>query len=180
MKHIIANIYLKIHSCKEIGGSHWLGMCSWAILPFVRQFLQDLSTSGGCGMGLIPEKERLPLAGLGAVPRSLPGHPAGGTSHLHLHPHHFSQDLPPSLSLGFTFQGKNFLVASHFPLWECVRSAESLIASFLITLYSPFPLPASLRRANPAEVGEQDFPQKERFFFWDKDIRHSLSQELDY
>lgn len=154
-------------------------MCSWAILPFVRLFLQDVSTSGGCGMGLIPDKERLPLAGLGAVPRSLPGHtwePLTCTSILT----HFSQDLPPSPSLGFTFQGKNFLVASHFPLWECVRSAESLIASFLIILYSPFPLQASLRRANPAEVGEQDFPQKERFFFWDKDIRHSLSLELDY
>lgn len=37
-----------------------------------------------------------------------------------------------------------------------MRPGESLIASFLIILCSPFPLPASLRRANAAEVGEQE------------------------
>lgn len=149
-------------------------MCIWAILLFVGLFLQDLSSAGGCGMSLIPQKERFYLAGLVAVPRSprqwhLLGEGLTCTSTHTTTAENFSQKPSTFPSLGCTFPKENFsydFTFSTVRMCQVWQESNCLILNY--PLYSPSSLPASLRKANPAEVGEQEesriFPRK-RFFF---------------
>lgn len=166
-------------------------MCSWAILPLVRLFLQVLGGVFQCfpvlgGVGWVWSHRR---RGCTCLDWWLsPGHPDSGTcwgkvspappsphtwplvrtSHKTFHFPFFGLHFPrKEFSCNFTFS----IVRMCQVWWE----SNCLILNYLIFISSS----ASFSQKSKSSWsgwagGEQDFPQKERFFFWNKDIRHSL------